>query len=191
MQPLELQLYGFFVTVLAGCAMGLWFDLLRAVRRRFRPDDAWTVGADLIFWVLCTLTLGAALLAGTRGEVRVQVLLAVGVGVALYLSLGSPVTLWILDVCLGVVVAVAQALVRTLRRWVLTPLAALVAFSLRTAGAVVRGLLRPVAAAARSVARPVRAAHLSLVGRLQRWLRRGRSHPDLPPEDPPAGDPRL
>jgi spore cortex biosynthesis protein YabQ len=93
LQQMDLQFYAFFITVLCGAVLGLFFDLLRAARGYYRPN-AWIGGAaDLLFWVIAAGALTGALFFGNWGELRLYVLVGLVGGVSLYYWLASPLVL--------------------------------------------------------------------------------------------------
>ncbi|MCL5045559.1 MAG: spore cortex biosynthesis protein YabQ [Actinobacteria bacterium] len=83
-RPVDLQFYAFFVMVLAGVALGLGYDTYRAFRTFCRPLGLIGAAADLIFGLWALFLLGLALLLGNWGDLRVYVVVGVGIGLAFY-----------------------------------------------------------------------------------------------------------
>lgn len=93
MQRLELQFYAFFMVVLVGVALGVLFDLLRALRWFCRPNRWVGAVGDLLFWGSATLVMGGGLFLGNWGEFRLYVLVGLLLGLGVYYWLASPVVL--------------------------------------------------------------------------------------------------
>lgn len=93
MQRLELQFYAFFMIVLSGIALGMLFDLLRALRGYYRPNRWVGAAGDLLFWGAATLVLASGLFFGNWGEYRFYVLVGLLLGLGLYYWLASSVVL--------------------------------------------------------------------------------------------------
>lgn len=93
METLTDQLYAFFLVLLSGVLLGLFFDCYRLFRQLLKPRKHTTFVCDLLFFVLVTpLLLFSALLAN-GGALRLYVILGFSFGVALYLLLFSRVVL--------------------------------------------------------------------------------------------------
>jgi len=89
--PLEVQLYVFCVTILAGMVTGFLFDVFRALRGIVRPRRLLGDAGDLAFWVLTTFLISTALLFGNWGEVRLYVFAGLILGFLIYRWLASNV----------------------------------------------------------------------------------------------------
>ncbi|MDI3298429.1 MAG: spore cortex biosynthesis protein YabQ [Bacillota bacterium] len=102
------QVYVFLLSILAGDAVGLLYDLFRATlhpgRRRGWAADL----LDLLFWLLAALLLAVAMILGNWLEFRLYPLLGAAAGLALYFGLASPVVY-------GALVAVRRAAVQALQ----------------------------------------------------------------------------
>lgn len=81
------------MTIAAGMAAGLVFDLYRLARRGLRPrgSGAWVL--DLLFWLVVTPVVFALLLVGNWGELRFYVLVGLVAGAVLYFGLMSELCL--------------------------------------------------------------------------------------------------
>jgi len=93
MVPVDVQLYQFSVMLLAGMALGAFFDAYRTFRLKARPGAAATVVLDGLFWVIATLLLLRAVFYASWGEVRVYVFVGAATGAWLYFKLASPLVL--------------------------------------------------------------------------------------------------
>jgi len=100
---LNLQFYGFFVTLLCGSALGITYDLLRVVRRLYQPGR-WTAPAvDVVFWAVAAATLSSGLFFANWAELRLYVVIGILIGIGLYLWLASPVVSYLMEVTLRAV----------------------------------------------------------------------------------------
>ena len=89
---IALQARGLWVSALAGLGVGLFYDLLRILRRR-RGGAVWSAALDLLFWAGVGWTLWAVTLWAGDGKVRAWHAIAIGVGCAVYLMVFSPLLL--------------------------------------------------------------------------------------------------
>lgn len=78
------------INLAAGAVLGLIFDGYRLFYRFARPGWLFTQLSDLFFWVLSSLLVFALYFRLTGGEARVVTILAVPLGMLLYLELLSP-----------------------------------------------------------------------------------------------------
>lgn len=124
-QRLDLQFYAFFMVVLSGMALGLLFDLLRALRAYFRPNPWVGAVGDLLYWGAATVALGAGLFYGNWGEFRIYVLVGLLIGLGLYLWLASPMILAMARALLLAIAWVLDLLWMLVQRLVWAPLLAL------------------------------------------------------------------
>lgn len=90
MEAINAQLYAFFVTIVGGAIVGILVDLYRIIRRIVRPGRFLTELGDLIFPILCGMTLYLFLLFKNYGEVRGYVFIGVIVGLYIYKTTLSP-----------------------------------------------------------------------------------------------------
>ncbi|HLO02392.1 MAG TPA: spore cortex biosynthesis protein YabQ [Symbiobacteriaceae bacterium] len=99
MLQVQLQFYSLFMVVLCGIGMGVLYELLRVGRSYYQPGLVVGAVADLLFWVVGGLFLGAGLFAGNWGATRFYVLVSLLLGLGVYFLLASPVVsrmLWAL-----------------------------------------------------------------------------------------------
>ena len=89
---------------LTGAALGLFYDVLRALRRRLRRGQ-WLL--DALFVLVCAYALVRLTLLPGRGEFRLFFLPALITGAAVYFLRPSPFVLHALE---GVLAALAQVL---------------------------------------------------------------------------------
>lgn len=125
LQRLDLQFYSFFAVVLCGAALGLLFDLLRAVRYHFRPNRWLGALGDLLFWAIATVALSGALFYGNWGEIRFYVLVGLLLGIGLYYWLASPVILHLAGLIIAVFEWFINLCITLVHRLVWAPLMAL------------------------------------------------------------------
>lgn len=155
MQQLDLQFYTFFVMILAGMAGGLLFDLSRAIRWEFHAGRILTGLIDLIFWVLATLVVAAALVIGNWGVIRLYVPVGLAFGLALYTYLAGRIAMTVFRFLLRMLRRVLRSIWEVIAKVFLEPI-------LELGGA----LKRPVGHLLAPVTRGVTA----LRARLARWL---------------------
>lgn len=96
METLFQQLYAFAVTIVAGAAMGVVFDVFRALRSSAQPRSLLTWVSDILYWVAVTPVVAGLLLHANWGELRFYVVLGMALGLVLYFVLLSPVVLEVL-----------------------------------------------------------------------------------------------
>ncbi|NLI12844.1 MAG: spore cortex biosynthesis protein YabQ [Peptococcaceae bacterium] len=89
MESLYSQARAFLITIGIGAAAGFCFDYYRIVRRAFRLKKIGTCIGDAMFWLVTTVIVFTALLWGNWGEVRLYVMIGLGLGALLYFNLFS------------------------------------------------------------------------------------------------------
>ena len=109
MLPTELGLQMLFCLRFAGlgAALGVFYDLLRAIRTHFRLKRWGTGLLDVLFSVLGTACFLLLLLRGTDGRLRFYLPLGLIVGFFLY---RETVSLWVLRLCLRLLKATGRML---------------------------------------------------------------------------------
>ena len=136
---------------LCGIGFGLLFDFFRAVRKIVPMNSLWVNLTDLVFWVVCTLSVFALTRLTNQGELRWYEFAGLFLGTGLYfLVLGSRMV--------TVLAAVLRAVLR------------LTVFVLRIACFPLRLIVRPLGLLARKTApfRKKLAFYWSV--RRQKWL---------------------
>ena len=98
MNPLIWQVQAFLTTIAIGVLMGIVFDVYRLVLSHFRWRRWGRDVGDFIFWLLLTLMVFLLLLYGNWGEVRLYVLLGLGMGLGLYFRLFARLTRKIISI---------------------------------------------------------------------------------------------
>lgn len=131
------------LTVLAGMAVGLLYDVSRAGRQFLRPSRNVLFFLDLLFWMLAALFVFLVLLAGNLGEVRAYVFAGLSAGWALYVLIFS-------RICYGLMVAAASALL-SLWRALLAPFGRLYYFFRRLSARCKNVLLLPLVRSSRQI----------------------------------------
>lgn len=104
------QLQAMILTIAAGMLLGLIFDFYRAVRGLARPRRWLTNVGDLLYWLVATAVVFAALLLGNWGELRLYVFLGLLAGVGAYYKWASGMAVRLLRQVLLLTVRVAAAL---------------------------------------------------------------------------------
>lgn len=87
---IAVQTVVFLKAVLLGAALGIIYDLLRAVRREIRAGTGVTAVCDSLFWVVALAALFVFVLTAAAGEGRGYILLGAAIGAALYFLTVSP-----------------------------------------------------------------------------------------------------
>lgn len=90
-------------SVLLGVALGVYYDVLRAVRRHFRAGTALTAVCDTVFWLGLLAALFEFSIAFAAGQSRYYVLAGAGAGAALYFALPGELVFSLLCAALDVV----------------------------------------------------------------------------------------
>jgi spore cortex biosynthesis protein YabQ len=117
---LSAQLYAFAVTMAAGASLGFVFDLYRLLRAFLRPGQLVTFVMDLGFWVIIAPLLAVYLLAANWGELRLYVLVGIGLGLAFYYLLISRIVIRLalgLARLIGFVISLVCQMVFALIAW--------------------------------------------------------------------------
>ena len=83
---MEGQAWLFLSTVLMGAAIGLLYDVFRIFRKTARHSQLAVQLEDLFFWVAATGLTFYYMLHRNYGEIRVFVLVGVGIGLTLYFA---------------------------------------------------------------------------------------------------------
>ncbi|MDD4238539.1 MAG: spore cortex biosynthesis protein YabQ [Desulfotomaculaceae bacterium] len=83
------QAGAFTSTIVIGMSAGLLFDYYRAVRAACKLRRVGTFVGDVVYWLVTTAMVFIMLLWGTWGEVRLYVLIGIGLGALLYFQLFS------------------------------------------------------------------------------------------------------
>src|SRR5690606_33212660 len=96
MMSLAGQTYAFLMTILSGGIVGFLFVAYRVLRSAFRPRQLATALTDLLYWIVVTPIVFAMLLAGNWGELRLYVLIGLGIGLLLYFQALSSLVIWAL-----------------------------------------------------------------------------------------------
>ncbi len=93
MVSLDVQLYMVFIFIITGVALGIVFDIYRALIRTGKAKGWKHHVYDLFLWLISAIIVAWGLLLGNWGELRIYVLLAILLGVLFYSQLASPLFL--------------------------------------------------------------------------------------------------
>jgi spore cortex biosynthesis protein YabQ len=83
--PVANQMYGFLWSVFGGLVIGFVFDLFRLLRKCRRFSEVMVYFQDLVFWLLVTLIMFAAVYFGNSGQLRWYLFLGALLGVLFYM----------------------------------------------------------------------------------------------------------
>ncbi len=114
--PVQAQLQVILESVLLGAAMGLAYDILRAVRWHYRLGLAGTALCDALFWLLALAAFFRFGVALAAGQNRYYVLAGMAVGAGIYMSSVSSVILEGLEFVLSGLAFIYRLLVNTVIR---------------------------------------------------------------------------
>lgn len=89
MESLLSQARAFFITIGIGILVAFCYDYYREFRRTFRLKKTGTCLGDLTYWLVMTVIVFTLLLQANWGEMRLYVLLGIGLGALLYYYLLS------------------------------------------------------------------------------------------------------
>ena len=79
------QAYLFLNFILVGVIIGLLFDFFRILRKSFSTKDFVTYIEDIIFWILAGLILLYSICTFSNGEIRLFMVLGIGIGILIYI----------------------------------------------------------------------------------------------------------
>lgn len=85
----EAQLISSIISIFAGTAIGLLFDLYRTINYFTRPNKNFLHLMDLLFWVISGSIVFFILLSADFGLIRVYTFLGICIGVFIYFKLFS------------------------------------------------------------------------------------------------------
>lgn len=80
-----LQLYSFFIYLVSGIIIGVFFDIFRILRKSFPTPDFITYIEDILFWILTGAFLLWILFQFTNGEIRIYNIVGLLIGCILYM----------------------------------------------------------------------------------------------------------
>lgn len=86
MQPLADQMLVFFLVIILGNLVGIFFDFYRNMRRIWRLRHWGTILGDAFFWLFVTGFSFLFLLYSNWGEIRLYVFIALALGLFLYFN---------------------------------------------------------------------------------------------------------
>lgn len=87
--PINQQLAYFLSTMASGILIGVMVDLYRLSLPRGRRNRILLAVSDLLFWILCTITISFFFMFTNNGNVRFYSLLGFLTGLCLYFPIGS------------------------------------------------------------------------------------------------------
>lgn len=154
------QARAFTSTIIIGMSAGLLYDYYRAVRAVCKLKKTGTFVGDAIYWLVTTAMVFLMLLWGTWGELRLYVLIGIGLGAFLYFYLFSRIVYRVFRLKLHIIHRTLALLL-----WMLNRLWLIVTYPVRL---VFIGLSYPYRLIRRIVGKTVRgvnSAGYRLVGR--------------------------
>ena len=85
------QAYLFFIFIVNGILIGIFFDLFRILRKSFNTKDFVTYIEDILFWILTGFSILYFIFIFNNGEIRFFMFVAIGIGVILYMKIFSSI----------------------------------------------------------------------------------------------------
>jgi len=114
--PVQAQLQVILESVLLGAAMGLAYDILRAIRWHYGLGLAGTALCDTLFWLLALAAFFRFGVSLAVGQNRYYVLAGMAVGAGIYMSLVSGMILEGLEFVFSGLAFIYRSVVRTVTR---------------------------------------------------------------------------
>jgi spore cortex biosynthesis protein YabQ len=87
--PVDLQLYYFLTSIIAGLAIGIMFDLYRIIRGFDCPGKAVTMVSDLLFWIFSAIIIFLFFLYSNNAYLRYNTFIGLLLGALLYFRIIS------------------------------------------------------------------------------------------------------
>jgi spore cortex biosynthesis protein YabQ len=87
--PINVQIYYFLSTVIAGIAVGIMFDAYRIITGVSNINRIVLAISDLLFWVLCAMTIFVFFLYSNNGDLRLYTFIGLLLGILFYFKLAS------------------------------------------------------------------------------------------------------
>lgn len=110
--PMQVQFVLMVQSILFGVIVGLFYDVLRAMRICFSADRWQVVLYDCIFWIVLLAALFEFNLVFAVGQSRFYVLVGASGGMVMYFSLFSGLVQPTLQMCLNAVIALWRIIVK-------------------------------------------------------------------------------
>lgn len=87
--PVNIQIYYFLSTVIAGIAVGIMFDTYRIIVGINSPSRILTAIADILFWIFCAMVIFIFFLNTNNGDLRYYTFIGLILGIFFYFKLAS------------------------------------------------------------------------------------------------------
>lgn len=107
----------FVVSFVVGVLMGVCYDFLRVVRRAVPHGIVAVSIEDIIYWILWTYFLVCILQSYNRGELRLYVILAIILGLIIYINTIGCVVMKLFNYILKLVRKPCKKIKKTLKKW--------------------------------------------------------------------------
>ena len=82
---ISIQLYNFFIFTISGVAIGIFFDIFRALRKSYKTSNIITYIEDFLFWIITGFFFLFILFKFNNGQIRVYLLVSLISGFIIYL----------------------------------------------------------------------------------------------------------
>ena len=80
-----MQAYSFFIYVVSGIIIGIFFDLFRILRKSFSTPDIITYLEDILFWIITGVFFVFILFKFSNGEIRIYHIIGLLIGCIFYM----------------------------------------------------------------------------------------------------------
>lgn len=80
-----IQLYSFFIYLISGMVIGVFFDIFRILRKSFHTPDFITYIEDILFWLFTGFFLLFILFQCNNGEIRIYHVIGLIIGAIFYM----------------------------------------------------------------------------------------------------------
>lgn len=114
--PMQVQFVLVIQSILLGVVLGLFYDVLRAIRICFSAGRGFVALCDCIFWIVLLMALFEFNLVFAEGQSRYYVLAGAGGGMVLYFTLFSGLIQPVLQTCLRAVISLCKMIAKMVER---------------------------------------------------------------------------
>lgn len=109
----------FIIFFVIGLSIGIFYDFFRALRKNIPTSDLITQIEDIIFLVICIITILFAIIKINSGEIRLYVFLAIFLSILLYfLTISKPCAIIlnvIVNICKKILIEIFKLVIKPLQ----------------------------------------------------------------------------
>ncbi|MGN0435694.1 MAG: spore cortex biosynthesis protein YabQ [Wujia sp.] len=107
----------FVISFIVGVLMGVSYDFLRVIRRVVLHGIVAISIEDIIYWILWTYLLVCILQSYNRGELRLYIILAIILGLVIYINTIGCVFMKLINYILKQIRKQCKKIKKTLKKW--------------------------------------------------------------------------